>query len=96
MVEFHGVFWASHQGAGMHLVILWQGELRGVEHKRADSPKMTPSIRSALEDLQLEFVAVVYPGTKRFKLAEEVEAVPLAAVVSEGVFAICGLVSSRC
>lgn len=80
-------FWASHQGAEMDLVIPWQGGLRGVECKRADAPKITPSIRSALEDLQLESVAIVYPGNKRFKLAEEVEAVPLAAVVSEGVFA---------
>ncbi|MDT8429891.1 MAG: ATP-binding protein [Pseudomonadales bacterium] len=79
-------FWATHQGAEMDLVIQENGRLRGVECKRADAPKITPSIRSALEDLQLEAVAIVYPGTKRFKLAEQVEAVPLAAVASEGIF----------
>jgi hypothetical protein len=70
----------------MDLVIPDNGCLRGVECKRADAPKITPSIRSALEDLQLASVAIVYPGSKRFKLADQVEAVPLAAVVSEGVF----------
>ena len=79
-------FWATHQGAEMDLVIPKNGCLRGVECKRADVPKLTPSIRSALEDLQLESVAIVYPGNKRFKLAEQVEAVPLAALASEGVF----------
>lgn len=79
-------FWATHQGAEMDLVIPKNGRLRGVECKRADVPKLTPSIRSALEDLQLESVAIVYPGKKRFKLAEQVEAVPLAALASEGVF----------
>ncbi|MEX0943618.1 MAG: ATP-binding protein [Pseudomonadales bacterium] len=79
-------FWATHQGAEMDLVIQDNGRLRGVECKRADAPKITASVRSALEDLQLESVAIVYPGTKRFKLAEQVEAVPLAALASEGVF----------
>jgi len=55
--------------------------------KRTDTPKITPSIRAALEDLQLESVMIVYPGNKRFKLAEQVETVPLRAVIEEGVFA---------
>jgi hypothetical protein len=79
-------FWATHQGAEMDLVIQKNGRLRGLECKRADAPKITPSVRTALEDLQLESVAIVYPGTKRYKLAEQVEAVPLAALASEGVF----------
>ncbi|MEX0827676.1 MAG: DUF4143 domain-containing protein, partial [Haliea sp.] len=79
-------FWATHQGAEMDLVIQDGGRLRGVECKRADAPRITPSVRSALEGLELESVAIVYPGTKRFKLAEQVEAVPLAAVASEGIF----------
>lgn len=80
-------FWATHQGAEIDLLLKFPSGLRGVECKRTDTPKMTPSIRSALEDLSLESVAIVYPGNKRFKLAEQVEAVPLAAVIEEGVFA---------
>ncbi len=80
-------FWATHQGAEIDLLLKVQGSLRGVECKRTDAPKMTPSIRSALEDLPLESVSIVYPGNKRFKLAEQVEAVPLMALTDEGVFA---------
>lgn len=81
-------FWATHQGAEIDLLLKVQGGLRGVECKRTDAPKMTPSIRSALEDLPLESISIVYPGNKRFKLAEQVEAVPLMALTDGGVFAI--------
>jgi uncharacterized protein len=51
--------------------------LLGIECKRADAPRLTPSIRHALEDLGLQRVAVLYPGTKRYPLMDGVEAVPL-------------------
>ena len=79
-------YWATHQGAEIDLIIPQNGELLGVECKRADAPKLTPSIRNALKDLPLKSIAIVYPGNKRFKLAEQVEAVPLEAIVTEGVF----------
>jgi hypothetical protein len=36
----------------------------GVECKRTDAPRMTPSIRNAIEDVGLERVVVIYPGKK--------------------------------
>jgi hypothetical protein len=38
---------------------------------------MTPSIRIAEEDLGLSKIAVLYPGSKRFPISEQVEAVPV-------------------
>lgn len=49
-----------------------------------DAPRLTPSIRIALEDLQLERVAVVYPGTRRYALADRVEVVPLSVLAEPG------------
>ena len=43
-----------------------------------------PSMRIALDDLRLERIAVVYPGTQRYPLAERVEAIPLKAL-AEGI-----------
>ncbi len=77
-------FWASHQGAEIDLLLRRRGKLFGVECKRVDAPRMTPSIRIALEDLGLERVAVVYPGTKRYPVADRVEAVPLATLAEPG------------
>jgi predicted AAA+ superfamily ATPase len=77
-------FWATHQGAEIDLLLRRGNRLLGVECKRADAPRMTPSIRTALTDLGLERVAVVYPGTKRFAIASRVEAVPLESLVKSG------------
>jgi predicted AAA+ superfamily ATPase len=73
-------FWATHQGAEIDLVLIKAGHMLGVECKRVDAPSLTPSLRIALEDLRLERIAVVYPGVKRYPLAERVEAVPLEAL----------------
>lgn len=77
-------FWATHQKAEIDLILRRGDRLLGVECKRVDAPRMTPSIRIALEDLGLERVAVIYPGAKRYPIAERVEAVPLRDLVSPG------------
>ncbi len=74
-------FWGTHQGAEIDLVLQRGARLFGVECKRADVPRVTPSIQIALQDLGLERVAVLYPGARRFALADRVEAVPVAALV---------------
>ena len=77
-------FWATHQGAEIDLLLQRGDRLLGVECKRADAPKLTPSIRIAMEDLGLERVAVVYPGPKHYPLGQRVEVVPLAALSEPG------------
>lgn len=73
-------FWATHQGAEIDLLMRQNGKLCGVEIKRADAPKVTPSMRNALQDLGLERIAVVYPGRKRYYLMDQIEVVPLDAI----------------
>lgn len=77
-------FWATHQGAEIDLVLRRGGKLFGVECKRIDAPRLTHSIRTAVTDLNPERVAVVYPGTKRYVIADRVEAVPLASLAEPG------------
>jgi uncharacterized protein len=77
-------FWATHQGAEIDLLLRRGGRLLGVECKRADAPRLTPSIRIALEDLGLDRVAVVYPGAQRFAVTDRVEAVPLESLADPG------------
>lgn len=74
-------FWATHAGAELDLLMMKDGRRVGVEFKRADAPQMTPSMRIALQDLALDALYVVYPGERRYGLAERVEAVPLSALV---------------
>jgi len=73
-------YWATHSGAELDLVLIKNGRMFGVECKRRDAPAMTPSMRNALEDLNLKQIAVVYPGTKRYPLGKGIHVVPLEAV----------------
>lgn len=88
-------FWATHNGAEIDLVLVKDGRMFGVECKRVDAPKLTPSMRIALEDLKLKQLAVVYPGTRRYSLAERVNAVPVEALKdgAKGLFPPYGLAS---
>jgi hypothetical protein len=58
-----------------------RGRRLGVECKRGDAPRLTPSMRIAFEDLELARLVVVYPGTRGYPLAEQVHVLPLAALV---------------
>jgi len=73
-------FWATHTGAELDL-LLFSGRRRfGVEAKFQDAPRLTPSMRVALEDLALDHLIVLYPGDTRYTLHERVTVVPLAHV----------------
>jgi predicted AAA+ superfamily ATPase len=74
-------FWATHNGAELDLLLFKAGRRIGVEFKRADAPQITPSMRIALRDLKLDHLYVVYPGERRYALAEQVDVVPLAALL---------------
>jgi len=77
-------FWATHQGAEIDLLLRRGDRLLGVEVKRADAPRLTSSIRIAIDDLGLEHAAVVYPGAKRYPLSDSVEVVPLSTLATSG------------
>jgi hypothetical protein len=74
-------FWATHQGAELDLLMFKDQQRIGVEFKRSDAPKMTPSMRIAMQDLRLDALYVVYPGLHRYPLAPNVQAVPLTALM---------------
>jgi predicted AAA+ superfamily ATPase len=75
-------FWATHGGAEIDLVLLKGSRRIGIECKRADAPVLTPSMRTALEDLKLNQLHVVYPGQRRYSLMDNVDVVPLADFVN--------------
>jgi predicted AAA+ superfamily ATPase len=77
-------FWATHQGAEIDLILRRGDALYGVECKRTDAPRITPSIRIALDDLNLKHLFVIYPGIQQYALASQVDVVPLQTI-SKGV-----------
>ncbi len=76
-------YWRTQAGAELDLLLFLNGRRIGIEIKRADAPKMTPSMGSALEDLNLHRLWVVYPGSVRYTLRPKVEVMSLAQCVAE-------------
>ena len=70
-------FWATHNGAELDLLLLKDGRRLGVECKRLDAPRLTASMRTALVDLHLDRLIVLYPGNRAYPLAERVQVLPL-------------------
>ena len=70
-------FWAVHNGAEIDLLMLKNGRKIGVEFKREDAPRATRSMHTALDDLELDRLLVVYPGDRVFNPADRMHALPL-------------------
>ena len=70
-------FWGVHNGAELDLLMVKDGVRTGVEFKRADAPKLTASMKTAMEDLKLEQLTILYPGKMAYSLAENVEVKPI-------------------
>ncbi len=76
-------YWRTQAGAELDLLLFLKGKRIGIEIKRADAPKMTLSMGSALEDLELHRLLVVYPGSVRYTLHPRVEVMSLSQCMTE-------------
>ncbi|MBP6637096.1 MAG: ATP-binding protein [Sulfuritalea sp.] len=71
-------FWATHTGAELDALLIKNGVRLGIEIKRADAPRLTPSMRHAMNDLKLDALWVLYPGRHRYRLGDRIEVLPFA------------------
>lgn len=76
-------YWATYAGAEIDLLLFKGGRRFGIEIKRADAPRLTPSMRSALTDLGLDRLLVVYPGEQSYKLAENIQVIPVSCLAED-------------
>jgi uncharacterized protein len=76
-------FWGTQSGAELDLLVTLNGKRVGVEVKYADAPRITRSMRVALEDLQLSHLYVVHPGVARYDLGARAEAIGLPDLLTE-------------
>lgn len=70
-------FWATQSKAELDLFIIKDGKRIGYEFKYSDAPKITPSMRIASEDLKLDHLYVVYPGSVSYSLSDTITVRPL-------------------
>ena len=68
-------FWRTHDGAELDLLIVRGAHRYGFEIKRTDAPRLTPSMRHALNDLRLTRLDVIHAGADTFPIASRVRAI---------------------
>lgn len=75
-------FWATHAGAELDLLLFKNNRKTGVEVKFSDAPKITKSMRSAIESLNLDELFIVYPGRQSYQIDKKITVVSIDEVVS--------------
>lgn len=65
-------FWSTHSDAELDLIIFKNGKRLGFEFKYLDSPKITKSIRIAIDDLNLDSLTIVVPTQCYFFLDNKI------------------------
>jgi len=74
-------FYAVHSSCELDLLMFLDGRKIGVEFKRADAPVLTRSMETALADLDLAELWVVYPGKRSYALRDRISVRPLVAAL---------------
>jgi predicted AAA+ superfamily ATPase len=75
-------YWATHSGAGVDLLFFSGGKRFAVEFKFNEAPKVTKSMHSAIADLKLEHLWVVYPGHNTYPVHEKITTLSLKDVAT--------------
>ena len=75
--------WSTYSGADLDLLVAAGNRRYGFEVKRTEAPRLTTSMRSALETLDLQRLDVVHAGQRLYQLAPRVRALPAAQLSTE-------------
>ena len=70
-------FWGIHNGAELDLLFFHKGKRYGIEVKFSEAPGITRSMQTALHDLDLSRLWVVYPGKDTYKVDKKISVMPL-------------------
>jgi uncharacterized protein len=76
-------FWATHGGAELDLIAVRGRKRLGFEFKRTSSPRVTPSMRSALADLHLQSLDIIHAGDITFPLDRKIRAIALSRLLED-------------
>ncbi|HSG44321.1 MAG TPA: ATP-binding protein [Anaerolineales bacterium] len=75
-------FWSTYSGPELDLMFFQEGKRYGVEVKFNEAPNVTTSMRTAVKDLSLEHLWIVYPGKDDYPVEKNITTLPLTAVKS--------------
>jgi predicted AAA+ superfamily ATPase len=73
-------FWATHNNTELDLLIFNKGKRYGIEVKYSEAPEITRSMQTALHDLDLSYLWVVYPGAQTYQVDKRISVLPLQKI----------------
>jgi len=73
-------FWAVHSSAELDLLFFYNGKRYGMEVKFSEAPEITHSMHTALHDLELSHLWVIYPGVEVYQVEKNISVLPLQKV----------------
>ena len=73
-------FWGTHAGAELDLFAMVKGKRYGFEFKYADAPDRSRSMNTAIQDLHLDRLWVIYPGRQEYALDEKISVIPIDTI----------------
>lgn len=76
-------FWATHAGAELDLLIIRGAKRIGFEIKFTSSPKITPSMKTALSDLKLNRLFIIHAGDKSYQMTGKIYAIASKNILKE-------------
>jgi predicted AAA+ superfamily ATPase len=77
-LEVH--FWAVHNSAELDLLLFHNGKRYGIEVKFSEAPATTHSMQTALHDLGLSYLWVVYPGMDVYQVDKKISIISLQKI----------------
>lgn len=84
VAEEETYFWGVHNQAELDVLLFRNGKRLGFEVKYTSTPKVTSSQRIALEQLGLDALTIVCPGSADYPLEEKIHVAGLSRVVQPG------------
>jgi len=76
-------FWATYSGSELDLLVVRGAKRLGFEFKRTAAPKVTPSMRIAVESLRLQRLDVLHAGHRSADLGKGIRAVALERLLDD-------------
>jgi len=73
-------YWATYSEAELDLFFLLNGKGYGVEFKYSEAPSATKSMHTAIQNLNLEKVLIVYPGKEDYPVDSKIAICPIHKV----------------
>jgi hypothetical protein len=73
-------YWAVHNSVELDLLLFHKGKRYGMEVKFSEAPEITRSMQTALHDLDLTHLWVVYPGTDAYQVEKKISVLPLQKI----------------